>query len=134
MMLLDGKILKGDHSFKFAKHMAKIDETSIFTALYTMTNEYEEIVHQVLVPSKSLSYLKFSLEMMRDAYIDYGHEMPVVFFTDNVTGDKTFFEDIFGSLRENTQPMTTEEIASLGCHEYLQLPASVSTIYICRDA
>lgn len=56
-MLLGSRILKGDHSFKFPKHMAKIEETSIFTALYTVTNEYEEIIHQVLVPSKPLSYL-----------------------------------------------------------------------------
>ena len=57
MMLLDGKVLKGDHSFKFPKHMAKIEKTSVFTGLYTVTNEYEEIVQQVLVPSKLLSYL-----------------------------------------------------------------------------
>ena len=44
MMLLDGKVLKGDHSFKFPKHMAKTNEASVFTALYTITNEYEEIV------------------------------------------------------------------------------------------
>ena len=39
MMLLDGKVLKGDHSFKFPKHMANIDGTTMFTALYTMTNK-----------------------------------------------------------------------------------------------
>ncbi|CAO3629079.1 unnamed protein product, partial [Mucor hiemalis] len=46
MMLLDGTVLKGDHSFKFAKHMAKIENGSALSALYTMTNEYEEIVLQ----------------------------------------------------------------------------------------
>lgn len=98
MMLLDGKVLKGDHSFKFTKHMAKIEDSSVFSTLYTMTNEYEEIVLQALVPSKALSYLKHSFEMMQEAYKDYGHDMPLVFFTDNVSGDKTFLESMFSSL------------------------------------
>ncbi|CAO3620732.1 unnamed protein product [Mucor hiemalis] len=97
MMILEGKILKGDHSFKFPKHMAKIEDTSVFTGLYTMTNEYEEIVQQLLVPSKALVYLKHSFEKMREAYFDYGHEMLVAFFTDNVKGDKAFVENVFES-------------------------------------
>ncbi|KAI8875002.1 hypothetical protein K501DRAFT_280789 [Backusella circina FSU 941] len=43
MMLLGGKLLKGDPSFKFTKHMAKIGEPSTFIGLYTLTNEHEEI-------------------------------------------------------------------------------------------
>ncbi|KAL9539173.1 hypothetical protein MBANPS3_010416 [Mucor bainieri] len=70
MMLLDGNVLKGDRSSKFPKHMGKIEDNNVFSALYTMTNEYEEIVQQALVPSKSLSYLKHALEMMKDAYVD----------------------------------------------------------------
>ncbi|KAI7878129.1 uncharacterized protein EV154DRAFT_606504 [Mucor mucedo] len=135
MMLLDGKILKGDHSFKFPKHMAKIEDTSVFTGLYTMTNEYEEIVHQVLVPSKALSYLKHSFQKMSKAYTDYGHEMPIAFYTDNVKGDQTFVEGIFESLKEGVKPTSVDEMNSNGSNgcNYLQLPDAVEVSYICRD-
>ncbi|KAI8147390.1 hypothetical protein BJV82DRAFT_345657 [Fennellomyces sp. T-0311] len=43
LAILAGVILKGDHSFKVPKHMAKLGGSSAFTALYTVCNEYEEI-------------------------------------------------------------------------------------------
>ncbi|OBZ85966.1 hypothetical protein A0J61_05984 [Choanephora cucurbitarum] len=92
MILLDGKLLKGNHSFKFPKHVTRIEETSVFTALYTVTNEHEKIVQQSLVPSKALSYLRYPFEKMHEAYSLYGHEMPIAFFTDNIKGDKSFLE------------------------------------------
>ncbi|CEP11895.1 hypothetical protein [Parasitella parasitica] len=129
IMLLDGKVLKGDHSFKFPKHMAKIEEAGVFTALYTVTNEYEEIVHQVLVPSKSLLYLKHSLQKMKEAYELYGHAMPVAFFTDNVKSDKAFFESIFESLKVAPVIQSSESIPS----ESLKLPEDTHVEYINRD-
>lgn len=135
MMILDGKVLKGDHSFKFPKHMAKIEETSVFTGLYTVTNEYEEIVQQVLVPSKALSYLRYSFEKMREAYTIYGHEMPVAFFTDNVKGDKSFLEGVFESLKDQVQPVANAEVVVAEEETgYLEMPEEVEIIYINRDS
>lgn len=87
MMILDGSVLKGDHSFKIIKHISNIEGTPTFNALWTVCNEYEEVRMQCLVPSKSLSHLQFSFEKMRDAYQLYGHKMPELFFTDNVKGN-----------------------------------------------
>lgn len=82
--------------------MVKAEETSVFTVLYTVKNEYEEVVQQFLVPSKALSYLQFSFEKkIHEAYSLYSHKMPITFFTDNVKGDKTFLEGIFESLKVN---------------------------------
>ncbi|KAI8636096.1 hypothetical protein BD408DRAFT_109402 [Parasitella parasitica] len=50
--LLDGVVLKADHSFKIIDHIAKLNEMPIFTALYTVCNEYEEIRCQSLVATK----------------------------------------------------------------------------------
>ncbi|KAL9536765.1 hypothetical protein MBANPS3_012383, partial [Mucor bainieri] len=130
MMLLDGNVLKGDHSFKFPKHMGKIEDNSVFSALYTMTNEYEEIVQQALVPSKSLSYLKHALEMMNAAYDDYGHDMPTAFFTDNVSGDKAFLESIFSSLKEGLEPLQRKEVSFHCTSEELALPDDVEMVYV----
>ncbi|CAO3644785.1 unnamed protein product [Mucor hiemalis] len=71
MMLLDGKVLKIDHSFKFPEHMAKIEEISVFSALYTLNNEHEKNVRQTLVPSKSLTYMKHSFTKMHEAMCKY---------------------------------------------------------------
>ena len=101
VMLLDGKILKGDHSFKIIKSMGKIGGSPTFSALYTMCNEYEEIRMQLLVPTKSLNHLRPSFDGMRDAYAMYGHKAPEIFFTDNVRGDKNFLESVLPSLRED---------------------------------
>ncbi|KAI8642089.1 hypothetical protein BD408DRAFT_188872 [Parasitella parasitica] len=55
--LLDGVVLKADHSFKIIDHIGKLNEMPIFTALYTVCNEYEEIRCQSLVATKHHSHL-----------------------------------------------------------------------------
>lgn len=132
-MILDGKkLLECDHSFKFPKHIAKIEDASVFTTLFTVTNEYEEIVHQVLVPSKSLLYLKHSLEKMKEAYDLYGHEMPVAFFTDNVQSDKRFLEGIFDSLKVIEKP-PQQATGSSESRSFLTLPSDIEMRYVNRD-
>ena len=125
-MLLGGKVLKGDHSFKSTKHMAKFGEASVFTGLYTITNEYEEIVYQVLVPSKSVSYLTYPFQKMYEAYLDYGYDIPEVFFIDNVNGDKKKLEKPFPSLKDKVELRTSEEIYNC---KFLRIPKDVETKY-----
>lgn len=55
--MLDGVILKGDHSFKIINHMAKVNGVSTFSCLYTILNEYEEIRIMVLFHSKKMENL-----------------------------------------------------------------------------
>lgn len=69
MMLLDGAVLKGD-----------LESVPVFTALYTLCNEYEEIRSQLLVPSKALTHLKLSFNELRSAYKLCGHQEPQLFF------------------------------------------------------
>lgn len=57
LALLDGVILKGDHSFKIIDHKAKVNGVSTFSCLYTLLNEYEEIRFEVLCHSKKMEYL-----------------------------------------------------------------------------
>ncbi|KAF7720604.1 hypothetical protein EC973_007053, partial [Apophysomyces ossiformis] len=118
MMQIGGQILKGDHSFKIIKHMAKIGSAPVFSALYTVCNEYEEIRMQVLVPSKSLTHLRNPFQQMMHSYRVYGHKPPELFFTDNVRGDQQFLEEVLPSLTasENRETNATtctenEEIA-----------------------
>ena len=101
MMLLDGKVLKGDHSFKIVKHIAKVGKEPTFSAMYTVCNEYEEIRMQVLTPTKSLSHLHEPFENLVRSYETYGNALPDIFFTDNVRGDKNFLESMLPSLITN---------------------------------
>jgi len=98
MMVLDGKVLKGDHSFKLVKRLARIKGKSVFSALYTMCNEYEEVRMQLFVPSKSHSNLLMPFQELRKAYQLYGHIQPEFFFTDNVNSDKGFLQKLLPSL------------------------------------
>jgi hypothetical protein len=101
--MLDGVVLKGDHSFKVIKHMGKINGISTFLALYTVLNEYEEIRLQVIAHTKALSHLAPSFNSMIDTYKKLNFEMPKLFYTDNVAGDKQFLEKVIPSLLDNVE-------------------------------
>jgi hypothetical protein len=113
MAMLDGKILKGDHSFKVIKHIAQLGKQPIFNAMYTVCNEFGEIRVQVLTPTKSLSHLKASFEDMRRSYELYGHSLPDVFFTDNVRGDKKFLQSVLPSLQTGSIELDNTYVSQL---------------------
>ena len=135
LAILGGIILKGDHSFKVPKHMAKLGGSSAFTALYTLCNEYEEIRLQLLVPTKSTTHLEAPLKEMMHSYRLYNHQQPDLFFTDNVKGDRRLLERSLPSLKRtlhtnnththNIQQSTNEDHQNHPV-PFLQLPSSVS--------
>ncbi|KAI8371102.1 hypothetical protein BD560DRAFT_446758 [Blakeslea trispora] len=110
-LMLDGVILKGDHSFKIIKHMGKTNGTSVFSSLYTIMNEYDETRMQVLAHTKSLKELSGSFESMMDGYRSYGFEMLKVFYTDNVMADKNTLEAYISSLSENVRAILVDKTA-----------------------
>ncbi|CAO3644769.1 unnamed protein product [Mucor hiemalis] len=108
MAMLDADILKGDHSFKILKKIGKINSTPVFNAMYTLVNSYEEIKLMLLTPTKSLSHLKESFQIMYKGLKAYGHSCPKLFYTDNPRGDKSFLEENLPSLLENVEPFVEE--------------------------
>ncbi|KAL9536909.1 hypothetical protein MBANPS3_012260 [Mucor bainieri] len=102
IMELGGIVLKGDHTLKIIKKIAKIKGVSIFTALYTLCNEFEEIRMKVLAPTKSLLYLEeqLFLQMMK-TYLKNHEENPRVFYTNNVVADQPSLDSWIPSLNEN---------------------------------
>ncbi|KAG2223986.1 hypothetical protein INT45_013443 [Circinella minor] len=74
VIVLGVVVIKGDHTFKIIKHnMAKVGGESTFYALYTVSNEFEEIRLQQLVPTKKLAHSKTPFEQMLKSYHLYGH-------------------------------------------------------------
>lgn len=68
---------------------------------------------------------------MKQSLNIYGHRQPIVFYTDNVTADKQFLEQIFPSLRDNVTPI--EKYAHLPpfdipSHVIVQVKSTVSAI------
>jgi hypothetical protein len=57
-----GEILKMDHSFKVIKTIGKLNGVSSFNAIFTVTNEYEEIRCMVLTPTKGHEFIKLPLK------------------------------------------------------------------------
>ena len=109
MEVPDGVYLKGDHTFKIIKSISKINGQPVFTALYTVLNECEEVRLQFLVPTRTLSNLQCTFEAMRNAYDLYRYTQPQIFFTDNVTGDQHFLKNVLPSLSQDVVPFTEEE-------------------------
>ncbi|KAJ6460535.1 hypothetical protein C8R45DRAFT_1179980 [Mycena sanguinolenta] len=89
--LLSAYIAAIDHSFKLAKHIAKINGEQIFIALLTVTNELGEIRICNLVATKSHSQFELALNRMRESLERYGHDQPAIFYTDNMA-DKDFLK------------------------------------------
>ena len=135
MSYLGGEILKGDHTFRFLKKIAKLGQASAFGALYTVCNEYEEIRLQVLASTKAQSHLKGPFEEMMRSYRLYGHPEPKLFFTDNVKGDDRFLKSVIPSLKPTSHNSATaveqvNQAPDINSFDgYLQLPSTVSIEY-----
>ncbi|GLB45618.1 putative essential for the formation of DNA replication focal centers [Lyophyllum shimeji] len=128
--MLTGDICGIDHSFKLAKHVAKVDGVQVFTALLTVTNEKGEIRVCNLVATKSHSQFELALERMRTSLDLYGHNQPSVFYTDNMA-DKEFLEKCFPSLRRDVVPIEKHsDLDPLSIPEHFQISVkrSVTTI------
>ncbi|KAJ7214564.1 hypothetical protein GGX14DRAFT_316827, partial [Mycena pura] len=108
--LLTARICAIYHSFKLAKHIAKVNGEQVFIALLTITNEKGEIRVCNLVATKSHSQFELSLDRMRESLERYGHDQPEIFYTDNMA-DKDFLERCFPSLRESV--ISVEKYAHL---------------------
>ncbi|KAG2198707.1 hypothetical protein INT47_005392 [Mucor saturninus] len=105
MSFVDGTVLKGGHSFKIIDHLAKINEVSTFSCLYTVLNEHVEIRLQVLAQSKKMDHLAPQFLQMMDTYKKLNMKEPGLFYTDNVIGDQEFLKQVMPSLTKDVVPI-----------------------------
>lgn len=102
-MVFSRTILKGDHSFKIIKRIGKLCSTPMFSALYTVCNEFEEIKMILLTPTKSLKHLTDAFQKMYNGLKKFGNPLPELLFTDNPRGDKKFLEKNIPTLLSNVK-------------------------------
>ena len=123
MSALSGHIIKWDHSFKLPKYMMRLDGIQMFTALFTIVNEWEQIRYQAFVPTKSLAHLHAGLEAIIASLKQHGLPEPALGFTDAVAQDIGTFVACMPSLGENVTPVQLDQFADL---PLLSLPDNVS--------
>ncbi|KIO25928.1 hypothetical protein M407DRAFT_75136, partial [Tulasnella calospora MUT 4182] len=93
-----------DHSHKVTKHIALIDGVPTYTALMSITNQYGDIRGAYLCTSKAHSQFEPALHSIADSLQQYGHQLPQLFFTDNVD-DAPLLKRSFPSLAEGVTPV-----------------------------
>ncbi|KAG6877503.1 hypothetical protein C0992_009828 [Termitomyces sp. T32_za158] len=101
MASLPGEILKGDHTFKLMKNMAKLSGEPTHDAMYTILNEWEEAQNQALTLTKALSYVSEMYEDIAEGLKEHGHPPTSFMWTDNASGEQAFHESTTRSLTEN---------------------------------
>ncbi|KAL8277487.1 hypothetical protein RQP46_010117 [Phenoliferia psychrophenolica] len=92
-------------SATITKHIVKVNGVSVFVGLLTITNERGEIRSINLVPTKAQSQYAPALGAMRVSLNRYGHDQPVLFYTDNLQGDAPFLRRAFPSLKFDVHPL-----------------------------
>lgn len=112
-----GEILKGDHSFKITK-MIRLGAVQFAAALYSVTNEYNEIVQQAFVPTKGVPDLIPTWKLLARRYEARGLKGPKVFASDQPAEERATLVSIFPSLKEGVRPQTRCPQLQLpkGCH------------------
>jgi hypothetical protein len=98
MMGVRGRILKCDHTFKMAK-IIKVNRDKPFAALFSVMNEFNEIVGFWLASTKKISELRSALEQINARYQDVADDQKIqVMYTDNCCSDRKILQEIFGMI------------------------------------
>ncbi|KAL8287117.1 hypothetical protein RQP46_003569 [Phenoliferia psychrophenolica] len=93
-----------DHSHKIVKWIFQLVGVMISAALLTVTNERGEIRSIYFVPTQAHSAFVSALLALRKSLTIFGHQQPLVFYTDTVGGDGAFLRECFPSLTLGVKP------------------------------
>ncbi|KAJ3087703.1 hypothetical protein HDU96_004388, partial [Phlyctochytrium bullatum] len=102
--MLPLKICRVDLSHKLPKKLATVNGVKLYDAVFSISNEYEEVPAMALVPSKSHVHWRPLLEDIDKSLREFGLEQPQVVYTDNPEADAGLLLEIFPSLASNLAP------------------------------
>ncbi|KAJ6482041.1 hypothetical protein C8R47DRAFT_1283386 [Mycena vitilis] len=109
-------ISKADHTFDFLKYMSSLKGERIFSAAYTVLNEFEEVRAHALTQTKSLAVVEEMFEGIQEGlknsnnpptqilYTDSPqgtHLLPFAHKADSIPAERSFHESINRSLSHN---------------------------------
>lgn len=97
LQIIDGRVLSGDHSRKTAKFI-RLQGVRLFKAVYTLMNEYGQIVGIWFCMTEGLEELRPMLQNVADRFKSYGYTLPLLYYTDVCCKDRKVMKSIFSSL------------------------------------
>ena len=92
------------------KLIAKNNGDTVFEALLSVTNEYEEIKALFLSPGTSLELAKPMLKEMNRNLTALGLPPPLALYTDKCCNDKHQVEECIPSLKNNVVPIVKKKL------------------------
>ena len=97
----------------------RVGDEKPFTAIFTLTNEKNEICVCNFVATKSHSQFELALKNVQNSLKLYGHPEPSLCYTDNIS-DRKFLEECFPSLHHDITP-----VEKYGQLEELTIPSEI---------
>lgn len=90
---IGGRVLCGDHTFKIASKIYVMrDGKRVYTSVYTIMNEFREIVVQYICRTKSEKEVKGALQQL----VEDGMSLPEVWYTDTCCTTRKVIHEVFG--------------------------------------
>jgi ribonuclease D len=90
--------LTNQFSSQIIKHLARLNGNQMFEALYSMTNEFEQIKALFLAPGTKLDFLRPLMASIVDNIKGMGYLDTRIVYTDNCCHDRRFYNEVFPSL------------------------------------
>jgi len=132
--MLSGRFFSGDHFFKIIEANFKFKGKKLFVSVYSLLNEFTEVMSVQLALTRSLEELRNMMQAMQQRMVALGlpPAQVEVFFTDNPQADAHFLEGIFpglGAIKKTvyTSPDTTA--SSTAVFPPLEFPSNHSIVY-----
>jgi hypothetical protein len=131
MQMVDGEHLSGDHSFKLAKTIYS-DGGKPFAAMYSIMNEFGQVVAWWLTDGTQMGELKASIQMLKQRYYSHGFEGVKSFTTDRCCDERGFWNRIFSFLDNYVSDANVPE-EDLKSVEVVDMPYEPRTPAYSRD-
>ncbi|KAJ7474233.1 hypothetical protein FB451DRAFT_1398222 [Mycena latifolia] len=96
----------GDHTFQLLKYMGDLKGEQIFTAAYTVLNEFEEVRGHSLTQTKALGFVADMFDGIQEGLKNSNHPPTQIFYTDSPQLERSFHESMNSSLTKNVEPIT----------------------------
>ena len=132
MQGVDGVILSADCSHKISKIVYIGVNSPVFHGLYTIMNEYHQVVGFWFVRTSSLQELRPVMQQLAERYEKNGFKKPKCIFSDVPDKDRRYWESLFETLSAKTlqHPLVSRRKKSANNAPMLCLPDGKNSILI----
>jgi hypothetical protein len=105
MQMLHGKVIALDLSHKLSKLIA-VDSSHPFHGVLTVVNEYDQIIQQTVLFSKTHDEVETALQRLRERYQAHGEKLSLA-YTDNCCVDRRLLQSVFPELTSDMPPASS---------------------------